>query len=419
VVSEERSFFNGGFLPQAAQVDLERNAQGAIETASWSNHVAYLGLTAQDKDNRDVGAVYRLQMADANGAPLPVDSWGMARFYATDKPVTGAVNSAYDSLGNLWVVFGSGRVWFSGDQIPCGTDPNRADQEFKDCCENHEQYFYGLKEPVNSSGFLTFEEVGVGSDARILDVSGIAVYGRQGILAKAGENASHPLSLNPLIAEFSALYTNLSRHLMDRDATGAPLARGYKCKMENWRIVPAGWREDPKLGFIPIFESPGATRFEVITTQPQIDGLPNGRSNTVFTSYVTKDSICDPLGNSNLNVVDTFTGLPHPDFLDYVGFTDGGLMTIAGSSGSSEPISQATGVRTAGKGMASEAWILKTGEGTVYGNTSFNSNRNRIFVPAALSDRSGIVSWREVLDMGDILNMGEIPAAELFKDLVK
>jgi hypothetical protein len=385
--SEANSFFNGSFLPVANH--LIKDASGG--TQAWSHHAVYLGLTAKNSVG-DVGSVYRLQMADANGTPLPVDSWRLAPFYRADKPITGAVNSTYDNVGNLWVVFGSGRIWSNLDQVPCGTNRSATGAAFEGCCDNHEQYFFGLKEPLGANGRMTFAEVGGPADKPIVDVSHTLIYGQSGVLAPP---VSVPGAPEP-VESYGALYTNM----IAKDSGGDPVVRGYKRKLESLWVLGIN---EPGVG---------KTRFEIVTTQPQIDGLANGRSNTVFTSYLTNDNVCNPVGDSFLNVIDTYTGLPHPEFLGYGGFEEGNQRAFTDSDGSSKLLDQSTGVKRSGKGLASEAWILKTGEGTVYGNTSFNSNRNRIYLPSDQSDRSAIVSWREVLDMGF-----SISEADLFNDL--
>jgi hypothetical protein len=69
--------------------------------------------------------------------------------------------------------------------------------------------------------------------------------------------------------------------------------------------------------------------------------------------------------------------------------------------------------------MASEAWVMKTNAGTVYGNTGFNSNRNLITVDSTPS--VGFISWREVTDMGFDLKEGDGSSGSnnlLYKDLL-
>jgi hypothetical protein len=231
---------------------------------------------------------------------------------------------------------------------------------------------------------MTYAEVVEGgANPPIVDVSDIKVYD-QGALRPIPNGTG------------AATYDALSSIMRAKDNVGQPVVRGYKRKLESWKVISGN-------------PDPGPTVFELVSTQPKIDGLPNGRSNTVFTSYLTSDNICDPSGESYLQVADTFTGLPAPYMKSY-GFTPGDSLVIEDKTAN-----QVTGVKKAGAGMASEAWVLKTGEGTIYGNTSFNSNRNTMFLPKEQSEASSVVSWREVLDMGFDLKEG---SGALFNDLL-
>lgn len=386
IAEEENSFFNDTFLPRAVHV--------ADDGSSWSHYVVYMGMTAVDAAGRDTGAVYRLQMVEADtGVPLPVADWKLTRMYKTDKPVTGAVNAAYDPVGNLWVVFGTGRVWSSKDLTPCGGLYEKSpDTSPGGCCDNHTQYFYGLKELMKDKKHLTFKEIT--DHDKILDVSGLEVFDN-------GEVYSDQDSSTPVY-----IYSNLYQMLISDDTL--TFKRGYKRKLESWRGL---YIETPPGSANMVPEpAPALTQFEMVTTQPKIDGLPNGGSNTVFTSYLTSADVCTPDGKSYLNVVDTFTGLPAPYMKTYGGFEPGRSIT-AGQSAAR----QITGVKRAGDGMASEAWILKSGSQTVYGNTSFNSNRNKIYLGE--SEGNAIISWREVLDMNFKLFEKADELGNLYNDL--
>lgn len=387
IAEEEKSFFNDAFLPRAVHVE--------SDGTSWSHYVVYMGMTAVDAAGRDTGAVYRLQMVEADtGVPLPVSDWKLTRMYKTDKPVTGSVNAAYDPVGNLWVVFGTGRVWSPKDLTPCGgLYEKNPDTSPGGCCDNHTQYFFGLKELLKDKKHLTFKEITDGD--KILDVSGLEVF-------ENGEVYSDEDDSSP-----AYIYSELYQKLISDDALD--FKRGYKRKLESWRNL---YRENPPgSGILEEEDQPEATQFEMVTTQPKIDGLPNGGSNTVFTSYLTSADVCHPDGKSYLNVVDTFTGLPAPYMKTYGGFEPGRTISPVGKPDAR----QITGVKRAGDGMASEAWILKSGSQTVYGNTSFNSNRNKIYLGEA--ENNAFVSWREVLDMNFKLYEKDDGPGNLYEDL--
>lgn len=383
MVPEDKSFFNDAFLPKAKYVTYNPGSGEKL----WSNHAVYIGITAKDSSQRDTGALYRVQMVDTSGRPLGVDNWELKRMYNTDKPLTGAVNSTYDSVGNLWVVFGTGRVWGSGDLAPCGTNTASLDAG---CCENHDQYIYGLKEPMDSQGNMTFDELTeTEASPPIMDVSGLKVY----------DNGYLTPNPNPTgVSYYNALYS-----LMISKTGTTPVYQGYKRKLESWEMITGG-------------KDPGELVFEVVTTQPKLDAVGN-RSNTVLSTYQPSANLCEPSGESYLLVYETVTGLPAPYMSAYSGFNPGGSITLYNSDGTKKgDYNQITGVKKAGSGVASEAWILKTGSKTIYGNTG--SKRNMIYADGDTSVNNALISWREVLDMGFDLNIRD-NLNSLFLDLKK
>ena len=408
VVPEDNSFFTAAFVPRANRVNIDR-----INTpdAQWSHHVVYLSMSVANPEDSSsnsrehYGAVYRLQMADENTGQAWTDPkmWKLKRMFNAEKPVTGAVNSAYDNLGNLWVVFGSGRIWDKDDMVPCGTPITQT------CCDNHTQYFYGLKEPLNSHGALSYEEIpnpdlpgpyppGSAPLLPIVDVSDINVYAN-GMLDKG--NNSDVSATN---------YNGLYNHLVGQTA-GQPDVRGYKRRLATYRIMrdvaDSELIEANKYNAYRKTSTEDSRIFELINTQPKIDGLANGRSNTVVTVYQTTFDICNPLGQSYLYLFDTFTGLPAPYMADYIGFDFGHT-----DSSSSSDVSQVTGVKAAGRGIASEAWIMKGSGQTVYGDTGALGNQVPIIAPNTIT--SGFMSWREVKEME--FDMGT--DGTLFNDLI-
>jgi|GEM_PF-3009068 len=387
VVAEGNSFFSDTFAPRANVVNQDPDGE------FWNHHVVYMGLAGRN-GGKDTGAVYRLQMADENtGLALPVGNWKLTRMFKTNQPVTGAANAAYDLRGNLWVVFGTGRVWSGDDLAPCGgvTDPC-LDTACINCCADHTQYLYGLKEPLKDDKYMTYEEIlnpsiatytpydGSFATGDLVDVSGLEVFENGNVYADGATTS--PVS-------YDSIYTSLVSKTAGK--------RGWKRKLEAWRTLYVETTDgsNPPQTILMEEEPPAKTQFEVITTQVKINGLRNGRSDSVVTSYLTSANICEPAGKSYLNVLDTNTGLPAPYYASYVGFAEGRSITLSDGT----VIRQATGVKRAGDGMASEAWILKSGAKVVYGNTSFNSTRNMVWAEE-MGEANGIVSWREVLDMG-------------------
>ncbi|UQZ88189.1 hypothetical protein C4J81_02765 [Deltaproteobacteria bacterium Smac51] len=395
VVPEERSFFSDTFMPRASSTYVDRSDSDNI---TWSNYVVYLGLSAE-KNARDTGALYRLQMvSEIDGQPLAPGEWKLSPMFNPDRPITGAINATYDTLGNLWVVFGTGRMWGKDDAYPCGPDPNPGDE----CRANYTQYLYGIKEDLvrgnksnpNLNGTLTFKPL----TGELLDVSRFSVYTNGGICNPDSLPGDRTACGVDELGSYNAMANDLK--------SGKYL--GYKRELNTWKVLGE-------------FYHFGDNVFEMVITQPKIDGLGNGRSNTVFTSYVPSGDPCDPGGYSFLYVVDTYTGLPAPYMKGYdLKQMESGL-TVQTEDGVTLELMQLTGIKDAGSGMASEASIQDAGSVTIYGNTSSNMAENEVPIPrgpgddedGGFSGANQALSWREVVDIGL-----PIQPEDLFKDLM-
>jgi hypothetical protein len=144
----------------------------------------------------------------------------------------------------------------------------------------------------------------------------------------------------------------------------------------------------------------------MILTQPKLTAMPNGRSIMSVTTYQPSNSECDPEGHSYLMLADAFTGLPAPYMADY-GFdsSDNGF-ELAGENGT---LRQVTGYLAAGRGLATESWVLRGVSGTTIGDTSMNQVHNKVFVPSAVDGHvTGTLWWREVTDMDFNLDLEQL-----------
>ena len=386
VAEEPNSFFNDSYVPKA------QNAKTVGGVTTWGHHVAYLSLASiRTSDERDSGAVYRVQMVNpTTGAHLPPDDWKLTRFYKTDKPVTAAMNSSYDQVGNLWVFFGTGRIWSKEDMTPCGL--GTIEPVCKEC---YDQYLFGVKEPLSSDGEMTFAEVP--QDVDIIDVSGIQVYANGDL---------EPTTNNTGKDKYEAHYYNM----VGKTSSGAPLVKGYKWKIETWRRDLNNYDAGAG-GYI----NPHPASFELINTQVKVDTLANGRLNATVTTYVPSANICEPLGESYIIVYDAFAGLPAP-YMDVYGGIQGNEIevTSGGGGGTTTKYQEVTGVKRVGAGMASEVAIRKTESGTRYEAVGFAGQRVGFDIPGGQSVGPGFISWREVLDMRFDLKEG---TDALFNDL--
>jgi type IV pilus assembly protein PilY1 len=346
-VAEPRSFFNNPFLP-AAQA----------RTNPWTNHALYFGLTVSRDAQActDSGAVYRLKTVDgSDGHPLPPDSWTLERLYDTDAPVTGAVNSTWDQRGNLWVLFGTGRLWSMDDVNPCrGSAP-------AGCAENHRQHIYGIKEELTSDRLMTFRE----RTGELLDFSGVTVFDGGAVTGFAGEIPDP--SAGPVTS-----YGQLRNAAMDDGS--------------------AGYRRALDLGALTL---PGRDSYEMVITQPKLVPLQDGRSLMSFTTFSPRDAGCGDFGDGYLYLVDTYTGLPDPATLSLFGKRSGSW----DGEGSGQATRVPGGIST-GAGPPTEAYVISSSNGVTVSASAPDASVTSIFIPMSQVSVSTLTSWREVLDTG-------------------
>jgi type IV pilus assembly protein PilY1 len=348
-VQEPASFFNNPFMPMAAR-----------RATPWTNHAVYFGLTvSRDRAaGRDSGAVYRLQTVDHNGEALPPEGWSLKRLYATDRPVTGAVNSTYDTKGNLWVVFGTGRLWSMSDVQPC-TGHGTAD-----CMENHSQFLYGIKEELNQSGNLTFRDRTLDAPF-IVNVTGVKVF-------RTGAVTDIPTQSSGADPGSITSYRQLAALI------ASPASIGYKRQLDMGSVFRPG--------------EPHA--FEMVLTQPKFVTAAPGKSLAAFTSFEPKPKECGASGFGYLYLVDTFTGLPEPTVHDAF---------HASASAPSPDVSpgQVVGALDVGEGNPSEAFVTVTASGITVSAAAPDASIHSFTVNRETGGSgSGIISWREVQDTG-------------------
>ena len=359
--SVKDSFFNASFTPiitkrQPAHLRPASDASGSV---AWTNHVVYWGMTQTRENGLDKGGLYRLRMIDDAGGILSPENWELNLMFDTERPVTGSVNSTYDLYGNLWVVFGTGRLWAKEDTSPCNGVPTA---QLVACEKNHTQRLFGLKEPTDSSGNVTYGLTVNAAD--LLDVTDFKVYNSRN---------------NNLSGSTYPNYNALQRALM------SSAHAGYQRDLDAWKLKTAS-------------ASPNFS-FEISDTQPKIDGLGGGNSITGFTTFEPSTDECRPEGNSYLYSVDTYTGLPAPYMAAYNMTLPNGI-NASNIEKNTDNEDRIYGVMNAGKGKSTEAWFLKTETGTRLSTTGQDTTVYFVEIPGDLSQVPRMISWREVLDMG-------------------
>ncbi|MDR1081221.1 MAG: hypothetical protein LBQ79_09760 [Deltaproteobacteria bacterium] len=342
-----QSFFSSPFMPKG-----KPDGRGG-----WSDHVVYFGLTetSYHGEGHDGGSLWRVQMCDAFGDPLPPQDWKLTRMLDTGRPVTGAVNSTVDSEGSIWVVFGTGRLYGQDDVTPCETVPG------KECMENHDQYLYGLKEPVNSRGVMTFDDL-TDRAAGILDVSGSMVL-------KSGEVVNLQSRTGITTAGGMTSYSALENFLHGKGAAG------WKRRIDSMY---------QKTGV------PGRN-FEMVITQPKFLAQGGGKALMAVTSFQPGLDPCSGSGEGFLHLVDAFTGLPRPEtYSVFAPPEQNGLL----------PKGIVSGVARLGVGNPTEAIIIKTSGTTIVRATSSDGGVTDLEFMNTSGNSRAILLWREVTDTG-------------------
>jgi type IV pilus assembly protein PilY1 len=345
----DESFFNEPYVP----LPLKSNRDG-----TWNDEVIYYGMTiTRDQACLDKGGVYRLQMVAAadndpvtpDGAPLGVAQWTLKPFIDVDRPVTGAVNSAFDYQGNLWVTFGTGRMWSEQDFNPCF----KADTDV--CRENHQQYIFGVKEPL-INGRMTFGTVSV---AGLIDVSDATVF------------TSKVVTGIPDITNYPALTAAMS----------LPTTPGYKRRLNLSSLLK------------------GRDLNEISLTQPQITSIGVGKSVLAFTSYAPpKGDGCGETGEGFMYVVDPFTGLAAPylsSMFKLISVSDPG-----NDGNDSPPDMIISGGVSTGSGQPSGVVLSHTDDALIVRTTTTENATIDGKIRTEKSVTNSIISWREVFNTG-------------------
>jgi hypothetical protein len=275
------------------------------------------------------------------------------------------VNATRDPHGNVFVVFGTGRLWSQEDIRPCASRPrDRA------CAENHEQYIFGIKEELGPDGFPTYSDR-TKDKGSLINVSGATVF-------KDGSVTGLPASkMLPTGPGGTAAYGAL------KEAIASPGALGYKRRLETGKTLFPGERH----------------AYEMVLTQPKLYSPVRGRSLAAFTSYEPTAVSCGGLGRGYLHLVDAFTGLPEPSTHDYF---------YAGDQPPAKGVSKdaVIGAIAMGEGNPTEAVVRVSSGGVSISATDSAAGNYGIQIPVGQFDQGGLVSWKEATDTGMELTPG-------------
>ena len=166
------------FMADPIAVDLDLKSYDADATITgydirWSDEMAYIGTTSGTAGAWG-GRMYRLKFTDASGNLITdPNMWTMSLFVDAAGPISAAPNATRDTLGNLWLYFGTGRFWTVEDKAECLTACTvPTSTECQTCEDMSRRWFYGVMEPRDTSG-LTYATVTTSS---LMDTSDYTVY---------------------------------------------------------------------------------------------------------------------------------------------------------------------------------------------------------------------------------------------------
>jgi Tfp pilus tip-associated adhesin PilY1 len=353
--------------------------QGARLDPANPDNICPPGPAGRGDGRLDKGGVWRL---DLSGPP---SSWksSMGVLIDTSKPVSAAINTTFDAAGRLWVLFGTGRYWSDEDSAPCEGAP-----DLQSCRLNHVNRIYGIKEPVNpSTGELTMAEV---THASLTDVSDALVF-PSGKLARRDKRGD----LEPFELEGSEIthYQDLAA-LIASDGSG-----GYFRALATGSRMNVGGR-----GETPDPDDPDwwtRLRFESILEPAAL--APHGRAGSIMsmTSFMPEAGTCGSYGRSHALLLDTFTGLPKPEF-GKPSFLEANPLTVNAEDvvDGESPISDHV-TSVAGKSSAPVLIVTGGNESKVARFEIVNSDGTvTVFkLPESRALTGGVISWREVLDL--------------------
>ena len=406
-----KSFIAGLHVVAAPASSIKRGPGG--ET-SWNNNLAYLSLnqsapghqplcleSAKDHGSfldgsnpadlcppgpkgrgdgtMDKGGIYRLDMSG------PPSSWAsrLKLLIDTQKPVSSPVNTTYDAHGRLWVLFGTGRYFSDEDSAPC-----LGAADYKACRINHVNHIYGVKEPVDPfTGALAMTEV---KDSDLIDVSNIIVYPSGLIAAKTATGQLQAVKLN---GQDLGAYQSVAAAIADSSSSG------YKRALNTSSRQHFGTENDK-----PNSQGLGwwdRLNYETIIEQAAV--APYGSNGSVMSlaSFMPEAGNCGSYGKSYGILLDTFTGLPKPDFSSSGFWGDNAFQENAGDQLAGEkPVSDHVSV-VAGKSSA-PVFVVTGGNESKRGQFEIVNSDGTVTVfklPENKTVRGGVISWREILDI--------------------
>ncbi|WP_417316077.1 MULTISPECIES: pilus assembly protein [Gammaproteobacteria] len=315
---------------------------GGIEVADWDrdngDDAMYVSIidnaaTATDEPG---GSLYRILLEDNQGSVKA--TYGMSGAQVTEmmdvgQPIQSAPTAVRDTYGDRWLLFGTGKLLVPSDNV-------LADQ----------QYFYGIKEPRDSSGDMTYGSV---ASAGLYDVTNIGVF------------------------ETSGEVRDLTKSVSD----GTPTVVVGSQTVGYFQDFKAALREYP--GWKRELQSPASAPAGRVTGRATLN--PASRDSFAFTEYLPPAQSCELDGESFLYVLSIMTGTATP----YAPLSTTNQYVVNGSE-------MALSVVGIGAGLASEVTFHQGGSGSLKAITNMSTgaiDSEEVFSP---EQKSGRQSWRQI-----------------------
>ncbi len=291
---------------------------------NFTTDAVYFGTVTGDENNWG-GKINRVMMQRDTGEPQEaVSSWAPSQIIDAGEPVTAPVSVARDGVSNRWLFVGTGRYFTSLDNI-----------------YNNVNYYYGLKEPRNTTGEFTYAAI---AHTNLANITNTEVLTGSGVLES-------PPTLSPPLVDGDSVNT-LERRL-----------RQYT----NASEYVSGWQRNL---------SPGERNFGQATLLART---------LTYTSFDPVFDECSIEGDAYLYIVNAFTGTASTRAI----VTQPGTSThnqyvihIGGSPATSPSLHRGEGYSTDNKTTA----IVQTANGNII--TIEQDNKEKV--------RDGESSWRQL-----------------------
>ncbi|WP_097462270.1 pilus assembly protein [Mangrovitalea sediminis] len=314
---------------------------GGLTSVDWNNDYSddalYVGLTAGTEASPS-GRIMRYLIDDNDGSVQVYYGLGsgvLGTLLNPGKPFQANPITTRDANGERWILEGSGRQFVPGDN-------SNTDQ----------QYFYGVKEPRNSSGALTYSSV---TDSSLIDTTDIAVFSSSGTVKDVSSGTLQPLSINgTTVTDYSQLQTVMQSE------------PGWKIRMHK-----------------PINSSGGALASGKVIRDATIN--PANVGEFAFTEYLPPADSCEFDGISYLYELGLTTGTATPD---------ASLGTSTSYVNNQYPLSLSN--ISLGSGQASSVTFHQGSGGQLNALTNMSTSEIKTTQVKVVQPKSGRQSWRQI-----------------------